>query len=293
MKSLGVEGFFEPFNDASPAVYDVRHTLLRIPENGGACQCGKGLIKLIRMQNLAAIVLAAGKGTRMKSDLPKVFHEILGEPMLTYVLKTVKALSPQKTLVVVGYQRRLIMDYYKDWPVTFVVQAEQLGTGHAVMQAEPALKDFSGNVLVLAGDVPLLSEKTLRNLVESHEKHKAAVTDLTAELEDAGNYGRIIRGEGGEILRIAEKKDASPAELKIREFNTGTFCFDSRALFAALKEVHADNAQKEFYLTDTVEILRRKGWPVLAFRANNPAETLGINTKEELVGIEKQLCANS
>jgi UDP-N-acetylglucosamine diphosphorylase/glucosamine-1-phosphate N-acetyltransferase len=239
------------------------------------------------MENLAAIVLAAGKGVRMKSDLPKVFHKILGEPMLSYVLNTVKKLSPEKTLVVVGHKRELIMDYYQDWPVSFVIQAEQLGTGHAVMQAEAYLANFSGNVLILAGDVPLLSEKTLRQLIEFHQDHHAAVTDLTAELPDAGNYGRIVRNAKGEILRIVERKDATPEELKIKEFNTGTFCFDKEALFSALKEVRAENAQKEYYLTDTLEILRNKGRPVFAFLAENVSETLGINTREELVAIEK------
>lgn len=241
------------------------------------------------MAALAAIVLAAGKGVRMKSDLPKVFHEILGEPMLTYVLRTVQKLTLQKTLVVVGHQRQLIMDYYKDWPVEFVVQAEQLGTGHAVMQAEPYLKDFAGTILVLAGDVPLISEQTLRRLVEFHEQKHAAVTDLTAVLPDAGNYGRIVRKENGELLKIVEKKDATPEELSIKEINTGTFCFDQAALFSALREVRAENAQQEYYLTDTVEIIREKGLPAFAFRTDNPAETLGVNTRDELVAIEKTL----
>ena len=241
------------------------------------------------MKDLAAIVLAAGKGVRMQSNLPKVFQEILGEPMLSCVLKTLAKLGPAKTLVVVGHQRQLIMDYYHDWPLEFIVQAEQLGTGHAVMQAEPYLKDFSGQVLVLAGDVPLISEKTLRRLIDFHLKNKAAATDLTAVLPDAGSYGRVIRGSGDEIVRIVEKKDASPEELKIKEINTGTFCFDKEALFAALKEVKAENAQKEYYLTDTIHILKGKGRPVFAFPTDNPVETLGINTKEELAAVEKIL----
>lgn len=244
------------------------------------------------MKELAAVILAAGKGTRMKSDLPKVFHEILGEPMLSYVIQTVQKLKPQKVLVVVGHQRELITDYYKDWPVEFVVQAEQLGTGHAVQQAEQALRGFDGNVLVLAGDVPLLKAETLTKLIAWHNQYEAAATDLTAELPDAGNYGRIVRSTKGELLKIVEKKDATPEELKIKEFNTGTFCFDAKALFAALKEVKAENAQKEYYLTDTIEIIRQKGLPVLAYKTNDASETLGINTKEELVAIEKILLAN-
>lgn len=241
------------------------------------------------MHNLAVIILAAGKGVRMKSDLPKVFHEILGEPMLTYVLETVKKLNPSQTYLIVGHKRDLIMDYYKEWDLKFVVQQEQLGTGHAVMQVKPHLEDFSGTVLVLAGDVPLLSEKTLSKLIDFHLKNKGAATDLTAELEDAGNYGRIVRNEKGEILKIVEKKDASAEELKIKEINTGTFCFDKDALFNALAEVRAENAQQEYYLTDTLEILKKKGLPVFAFRAEDSSETLGINTKEELVSVEKIL----
>lgn len=243
------------------------------------------------MSNLAVIVLAAGKGTRMKSDLPKVFHEILGEPMITYVLEAVKKLNPNQTYLVVGHKRDLIMDYYKEWPLKFVIQDEQLGTGHAVMQAKPFLEDFSGTVLILAGDVPLLSATTLKKLLDFHLNNKAAATDLTAVLEDAGNYGRVVRKENGEILKIVEKKDATASELRINEINTGTFCFDKDALYKALAEVRADNAQAEYYLTDTIEILRKKGLPVFAFPADDPSETVGINTKEELIAVEKTLLA--
>ena len=126
-------------------------------------------------------------------------------------------------------------------------------------------------------------------MIEFHLLKKAAATDLTAELEDAGSYGRVVRKNDGEIVKIVEKKDASPEEIKIKEINTGTFCFDKEALFSALKKVRANNSQKEYYLTDTVEILKRRGFPVFAFRAENPSETLGVNTKEELVQIEKLL----
>ncbi len=225
----------------------------------------------------------------MRSDLPKVFHQVLGEPMLTHVLKTVGRLDPAKILVVVGHQREMLMDHYREWPVEFVVQAEQKGTGHAVMQAGPGLKDFLGTVLVVAGDVPLLSAETMRKLLDFHRKNRAAATDLTAELPDGGNYGRIVRQAGGELLKIVEKKDASPEELAIREINTGTFAFDKEALFAALTEVRSENVQKEYYLTDTIEILRRQGKKVFAFQTSDPAETLGVNTRDELAEIEKLL----
>jgi bifunctional UDP-N-acetylglucosamine pyrophosphorylase/glucosamine-1-phosphate N-acetyltransferase len=239
------------------------------------------------MPNLAVIILAAGKGTRMKSDLPKVFHEILGEPMLTYVLQSVEELKPTKTLLVVGHKRDLIMDYYKEWPLKFVIQDEQLGTGHAVMQAKPFLEDFTGTVLILAGDVPLLAAKTLKELLAFHHQNKAAATDLTAILPDAGNYGRIVRGTKGEIQKIVEKKDATEEELRIKEINTGTFCFEKEALFWALAQVKPNNAQQEYYLTDTLEILHQAGRPIMAWTVKDPLETLGINTKEELIEIEK------
>jgi bifunctional UDP-N-acetylglucosamine pyrophosphorylase/glucosamine-1-phosphate N-acetyltransferase len=141
----------------------------------------------------------------------------------------------------------------------------------------------------LAGDVPLLSAKTLQELIDFHVQKKAAVTDLTAVLPEAGNYGRVIRSAQGEILKIVEKKDASPEELKINEINTGTFCFDKAALFAALAKVKAENAQQEYYLTDTLEIIRRQGLTAYAFQAADPSETLGINTRDELVAVEKIL----
>ena len=241
------------------------------------------------MKKIAAIILAAGKGVRMQSDLPKVFHKLLGKPLLQHVLGTVQKLGIEKVCVVVGHKKELIADYFKDWPVTFVHQTEQLGTGHAVKVVEPYLKDFDGEVLVLAGDVPLLSKETLQELIDFHISRDASATDLTAQLPDAGSYGRIIRDNYGKIVKIVEKKDATPEQLQIKEINTGTFCFNSKDLFAALSEVKPLNAQKEYYLTDTIEILRQKGKNVFAFMAKNYKETLGINTKEELAEMGKSL----
>lgn len=240
-----------------------------------------------RIKDAAAVILAAGKGVRMESDLPKVFHPLAGKPMLEHVIGTIRSLGIRKTYVVVGHKKELIIDHFRDYGVTFVEQKEQLGTGHAVMQAEPYLKDFSGPVLVLAGDVPLISGKTLKALVEYHVAHHASATDLTAELPDAGSYGRIVRNQDGMILRIVEKKDATPEELKIREINTGTFCFDSKMLFMALREVKAENVQKEYYLTDTIGILREKGFPVFACLIDDYKEALGVNTRAELNELEK------
>jgi UDP-N-acetylglucosamine diphosphorylase/glucosamine-1-phosphate N-acetyltransferase len=241
------------------------------------------------MKKLAIIILAAGKGVRMKSDLPKVFHKINNKPMLQYVLETVQELSPSRTVIIVGHKRELLMEYFKKWPVEFATQDQQLGTGHAVLQAEQLLKDFKGNVLVLAGDVPLISSKTLRDLVDFHDSNNAVITDLTAELADAGSYGRIIRKENNEIIKIVEKKDALPEELQIKEFNSGTFCFDSQYLFELLRLVKTDNAQKEYYLTDTVEICRKKGLLVLAYKISDVIQVLGVNTRDELLEMERSL----
>ncbi|MFA4904958.1 MAG: sugar phosphate nucleotidyltransferase [Candidatus Margulisiibacteriota bacterium] len=238
------------------------------------------------MDDLRAIILAAGKGVRMRSDLPKVFHPVLGRPLLVYVIETVKQLGIHEIYVVVGHKKEVITGHFRDAGVEFVEQAEQLGTGHAVQQVEPYFKDFKGEVLVLAGDVPLLKCSTLKGLIDFHRQQRAAATVLTADLPDAGAYGRIIRDRQGRILRIVEKKDASPEELMISEINTGTYCFDSQALFKSLAEVKAENAQKEYYLTDTIEILREKGLPVFAYKASDWRETLGVNTPDELRQIE-------
>lgn len=238
-------------------------------------------------KNLTAVVLAAGKGVRMQSELPKVFNPLAGRPLLEHVFNSLKAAGVEKILAVVGHKKEMIIEYFAGWPVTFVEQKEQLGTGHAVMMTEPYLKDFSGKVLVLAGDVPLLSAKTIQRLIDFHEQHHSVATVLTAEVPDPASYGRIVRNQEGLILKIVEKKDASPAELKIREINTGTFCFNSRALFSALDSVKPENAQKEYYLTDTIEILKSEGQPVFACLAEDFRETLGVNTKEELQALEK------
>ncbi len=239
------------------------------------------------MDDLSAIVLAAGKGTRMKSDLPKCFHKLAGKPLLEHVLLTLQKMEVSNIFVVVGHEKQVIEKYFKDWPVTFIHQKEQLGTGHAVLVCEEEFKKkMNKNVLILAGDVPLLKSKTLNSLVDFHVKNNSAATDLTADLPDAGNYGRVIRDNKGKIIKIVEKKDANSKELGIKEINTGTFCFDSKKLFEALRQVRADNAQGEYYLTDTIEILKGVGDPVFAFKAADYKETLGVNTPFDLAKLE-------
>ncbi len=244
---------------------------------------------MLKPSDIAVIVLAAGKGVRMQSDLPKVFHNLGSKPLLQHVLECVKGLSPQKILVVVGHKKELIENYFSSWQVNFVHQKEQLGTGHAVMQAEPYLKDFSGQVLVLAGDVPFIKLSTLKKMLELQKKEKAAAVDLTCDLDDPASFGRVVRNAAGDFLRIVEKKDATPDELKIKEINTGTFSFNSQDLFLSLKKITNQNVQKEYYLTDAIEILQKQGKKVKAFKTNDPLEAVGINTKDELAQAEKML----
>lgn len=242
-----------------------------------------------KTKEMVVIVLAAGKGVRMQSDLPKVFHNLGGQPLLEHVLKSVKSLHPQKILVVVGHKKAMIEDYFSSWDIEFIHQKEQLGTGHAVMQTEPPLKNFQGVVLVLAGDVPFIRSSTLEKMLALQQAEQAVAIDLTCEMEDPGSFGRIVRGPKGEFLRIVEKKDANADEIKLREINTGTFSFAAQDLFAALKKINNQNAQREYYLTDAIEILQKQGKKVLAFKTNNSLEAMGINTKEELAQAEKIL----
>ena len=239
--------------------------------------------------NLAAVILGAGKGTRMKSDLPKVFHKVLGKPLLQYVVETVQKLAPEKICIVVGYNKQVILDYFKNWDVVFVSQEEQLGTGHAVLQASPELNGFRGEILVLNGDMPLIKEETLRALVAFHRQKKSAATVLTAKVDEPGAFGRIVRAADGALVKIVEKKDAKKEELTINEINTGTFCFDAQSLFATLKKVTPQNAQKEYYITDAIALLRATDKSVYAYLTEDAREAVGVNTKEELLDLEEML----
>lgn len=233
-----------------------------------------------------AIILAAGKGVRMKSDLPKVSHMICGKPLVVMVLEAIQKLPLDRVFVVVGYKADVVKEECKDFNVTFVEQKEQLGTGHAVMQAKPFV---NGNpvVLVLSGDVPLIRAETLQQLIDFHKSKGASATVLTASVDDPHLYGRIIRSSTGEVLKIVEAKDAKPEELSVKEINSGTFCFDCREMFAALDKVRPNNAQKEYYLTDIIEILRGRKLPVHAYKAEESAEVLGVNTLAELKKMEE------
>jgi bifunctional UDP-N-acetylglucosamine pyrophosphorylase/glucosamine-1-phosphate N-acetyltransferase len=236
-----------------------------------------------------AVILAAGKGKRMKSDLPKVLQKLGGKPMVEYVVETAQKVGVKRIILVVGHKRENTQEFLKHLDVEFVIQEEQLGTGHAVLQTKDHLSNFDGDVLILCGDMPLLKSKTVRKLVEEHRTKKAVATVLTAILDDPSGYGRIIRDEKGMVQKIVEEGDASADEKKVREINTGTFCFDSKSLFSVLTEITPDNKQKEYYLTDALKLLRKKNLPIWAVVAPDPQEGLGINSQEELEKVEKIL----
>ncbi|MGG2025203.1 bifunctional UDP-N-acetylglucosamine diphosphorylase/glucosamine-1-phosphate N-acetyltransferase GlmU [Gottfriedia sp. S16(2024)] len=233
------------------------------------------------MSNKYAIVLAAGKGTRMKSKLYKVLHPVCGKPMVQHVVDHVISVGVQNIVTVVGHGAELVKTQIGDHS-EYALQDEQLGTAHAVIQAAPMLKDKEGTTLVICGDTPLISPETIQALFDEHERLQAKATILTAHLEDSTGYGRIIRGENGSVLKIVEHKDASPEELTVQEINTGTYCFDNKALFEALNEVNNNNAQGEYYLPDVIEILKAKGEIVAAYKTANFDETLGVNDRYAL-----------
>lgn len=234
----------------------------------------------------AAIVLAAGAGTRMKSDLPKVAHEMLGKPLVNWVLDAVEQAGVNKAIVVVGHKRQLVEPLVAH-RAEIVVQTKLLGTADAVASCAQALDGFDGSVLVLSGDSPLVNPQTLRKLIALREEADASVVVLTMRPQDPFGYGRIIRDADGSVARIVEQKDATPEEAAVGECNSGMYCFDAKSLFGALESVNADNAQGEFYLTDVLEICRNAGRRVLAYEAEDSSECLGVNTLEQLAEVSE------
>ena len=232
-----------------------------------------------------AIILAAGKGTRMKSDLPKVLHKVAGISMLEHVFRSVNAIDPEKTVTVVGHKAELVEQVLAG-QTDFVRQTEQLGTGHAVMMAEPVLENLTGQTLVIAGDTPLITGESLKNLIDFHINHKNVATILTAEADNPFGYGRIVRNQHEEVLKIVEQKDASDFEQQIKEINTGTYVFDNARLFEALKNINTNNAQGEYYITDVIGIFRENGEKVGAYTLKDFDESLGVNDRVALATAE-------
>jgi UDP-N-acetylglucosamine diphosphorylase/glucosamine-1-phosphate N-acetyltransferase len=238
-------------------------------------------------QELAVVILAAGKGTRMESDRAKVLHSLAGRPLLIHVLDTVATLNPKRVLVVVGYQAEEVKRACANRPIEFVEQNKQLGTGHAVLQAQAALEDFEGNVLVLCGDMPLIKSSTLQDLLRLHHKTDARCTLLSLKTKQKKDFGRIVRSPEGAVLRIVEVRDASEQEITIDEYNSGVYCFVKSILFKTLASVDSSNAQGEYYLTDTVGILSRDGHVVACHSTQNADEVFGINSSEDLKKAER------
>ena len=237
------------------------------------------------MADLHVVVLAAGKGTRMKSGLPKVLHHAAGLPLIDHVLRTAASLRPASIVVVVGHEANQLQEALSGQPgLAFVVQEPQLGTGHALLQVEPRLGDARGTLLLLSGDVPLLRAATVERLVRTHQERSAAATVLTAVVANPDGYGRIVRS-AGDIVAIVEHKDASPAELEIHEINSGIYAFDIAPLFAAIGAIGSANAQGEYYLPDLVRIYRGRGLRVETVRLDDPTEILGVNSRKELADV--------
>jgi bifunctional UDP-N-acetylglucosamine pyrophosphorylase/glucosamine-1-phosphate N-acetyltransferase len=241
---------------------------------------------------LHLVVLAAGKGTRMKSGLPKVLHAAAGLPLIEHVLRTADTVSPSSIVIVVGHQADAVESAMASRPnVRFARQEPQLGTGHALLQAEPALVNSSGTVVLLSGDVPLLTPATLQALVNRHVETGAAATVLTALVDDPTGYGRIERRDG-RISAIVEHKDASPEQWLIREINSGIYAFDLAPLFGALRQIGSANAQGEYYLPDLVRIYRERGLIVETVTLDDPREIFGVNSRKELAQIGQLLKMN-
>jgi bifunctional UDP-N-acetylglucosamine pyrophosphorylase / glucosamine-1-phosphate N-acetyltransferase len=233
------------------------------------------------------VILAAGQGTRMKSALPKVLHRIAGRPMIEYVLRTARSLDPQTITLIVGHQAESVKTHLAAQPrLHFAVQEPQRGTAHALQQAESVLSGRSGTLVMLSGDVPLLSAATLQRLVDSHTGAKAAATVVSAMVERPYGYGRIVRSRG-KIARIVEERDASPTERTIKEINSGIYAFDMAPLWDALRSIASQNAQGEFYLTDLVAIYNRRKLPVGTLLLDDVHETRGINSRSELAEVSK------
>lgn len=235
-------------------------------------------------KSLAVIILAAGKGTRMKSPLAKVLQPLSGHPLLYYVLETVKELNADRVSVVVGFQAEEVKAAFPDPAIEFVEQKEQLGTGHAAQQTESCLADFAGDVLVLCGDMPLIKPATLKNLIKKHRDSQASCTLLTLKPKNGEikDFGRILRNGDQSIIRIVENKDATPAEKKVDEYNSGVYCFDKGLFYKALIAVDNSNSQNEYYLTDTIQFFVKNKHSIQSVQTEDSDEIFGINSPEDM-----------
>ena len=240
------------------------------------------------MSDLVTVILAAGKGTRMKSKLPKVLHKAGGKSMVQHVIDAAKAAGSSRTVVITGFGSEAVRAAIGE-QAECVEQKEQLGTGHAVLQAKPLLQDEKGTIMVLCGDTPLLTGDLLKKLYDAHVAARAKATVLTAIMPDATGYGRIVRAADGSVEKIVDHTDATGGEREVGEVTSGIYCVDAQALFQSLAQVTNDNAQGEYYLPDVLWILKKQGEKIAAVAADNYEDTLGINSRLQLAGAEKIL----
>jgi bifunctional UDP-N-acetylglucosamine pyrophosphorylase/glucosamine-1-phosphate N-acetyltransferase len=250
----------------------------------------------MKRETATAVLLAAGEGKRMKSERAKVLHPLAGKALLDHVLDACKAAGLRRAVVVVGAKKEQVIAHLKarktrGFKVTWAVQEEQRGTGHALLCALPAIDEGAvpREIVVLCGDAPLIRPGTVNELLSLHRAGDASATILTADLPDPTGYGRVLRGPEGEVERIVEHKDATAKERKIKEINSADYVFDLVAVRSALAEVSTDNQQGEYYLTDTIAIMKRRKRLVLAFKVDDPREVLGVNTVEQLAEAEAAL----
>ncbi len=235
-----------------------------------------------KKQLLTTVIMAAGKGTRMKSDLPKVLHLVDGVPMVAHVINLSKAVGSDRTVLILGHEKEMVIDAVQDMNVEYVIQEPQLGTGHAVQQTYSLLNNFAGNVLVLSGDVPLLRTTTLQKMVEIQNTGNHGATVLTALFDDPFGYGRVVRKSDNTLDKIVEHKDCTEEQLKIKEINAGIYIFDAESLFPALDKISADNEQKEYYLPDALKHIAESGKSIALHITDEPTEISGVNTVEQL-----------
>jgi bifunctional UDP-N-acetylglucosamine pyrophosphorylase/glucosamine-1-phosphate N-acetyltransferase len=236
-----------------------------------------------------ALILAAGKGKRMKSELPKVLHKLADKYIVDHVIESARLAGIERQILVIGHKAEQVMEALKDRNIEFVLQENQLGTGHAVMMSEQNLKNFDGNLVILCGDMPLIKPETIKGLIETKEKLSASAVVLSVELDDPKAYGRIVRDKNGHLKAIVEYRDADEETRLIKEVNTATYCFDWKDLKSTLGKIDDQNDQREFYLTDSIEILVKSGKTVGAIIAEDSYEGFGINSVDELGEVEEML----